>query len=330
MSTVRIGLVGCGGFQRHRIANLFPIPEARITALMDIDPAQIELTKLRYPQLRDVPTFDDLDTMLARADIDAVFIATPHTLHHDQIVRSFEAGKHVLCEKPLVTSVVHAHDVIRSRDRSGKVGMVSYQRHFQAEYIYIREAIIAGRVGAPTCVQALNCQEWKRFTAGTWRQDPALSGGGQLNDTGSHLVDILMWVTGLRPAEVRAFCDNRGTPVDIDSSVAIRFEGGALGTICIWGDAPAWYEDVTIGCERGAFLMRNGKLSMFDESGNYLTCEGLRGGSTPDQNFIDVILGRAENLAPFECGLRVAELTEAAWRSAAQGGVGVAIGHASS
>jgi len=325
MDTVRIGLIGCGGFQRHRIANLFPIPEARITALMDVDPVQIEMTKHRYPQLLEVAAYDDLETMLTQAEVDAVFIATPHTLHHEQILQSFAAGKHVLCEKPLVTTVEHAHDVIRARDRCGKVGMVSYQRHFQAEYQYIRNAIASGRVGAPTCVQALNCQEWKRFTAGTWRQDPALSGGGQLNDTGSHLVDILLWVTGLRPAEVRAFCDNRGTPVDIDSSVAIRFEGGALGTICIWGDAPGWYEDVTIGCERGAFLVRNGKLSMLDEAGNRLNCEIIQGGSTPDQNFVDVILGRAENLAPFECGLRVAELTQAAWRSNAQGGAAIPV-----
>lgn len=301
------------------------IPGVEVVALVDPAQEMIDLTLERYPQLAGVDVFDGHEKALAAGKIDAVAIATPHTQHKRQILDALSSGVHVLCEKPLVTTVADAHEVIAARDRSGKVGMVSYQRHFQPEYRFMRETIASGAVGKPTFVQALLGQEWKRATAGTWRQVLELSGGGQLNDSGSHMLDVLLWMTGLRAERVSAYIDNRGTPVDIDSSLSIQFDGGALGSISIAGDAPHWYEDITVWCERGAFYLRSGKLSWTDANGNRMTCDHLTGGSSPDVNFIDAILGRAEVEAPFECGLRVIELTEAAWRSAAKNGDSVAV-----
>jgi predicted dehydrogenase len=324
MSSIRLGLVGCGGYQRYRIRNLLAIPEIEIAALVDPDPRMIDLTRRAYPEIQS-PDFKSYSEALDQLHLDAVAIATPHTLHKQQILDSFAAGCHVLCEKPLVTTVADAKAVIEARDRAGRVGMVSYQRHFQAEFRFIKHTIDSGAVGRPTFVQALLGQEWKRATAGTWRQVPELSGGGQLNDSGSHMLDILLWVTGLKAKRVSAYIDPRGTPVDIDSAVSVQFEGGALGSISVVGDAPHWYEDITVWCERGAFYLRNGKLSWTDENGNRLSCDQLTGGSTPDRNFVDAILGRATNEAPFECGLSVIELTEAAWKSAESGGTAIEI-----
>jgi hypothetical protein len=132
----------------------------------------------------------------------------------------------------------------------------------------------------------------------------------------------LLWVTGLTVAEVSAFMDNMGTPVDINSAVTMRFTNGAQGTISIVGDAPSWHEDLTIWCEKGAFFFRNGTLQFVNEKGKRTTLDGdtLPAGQNIDQNFFGAIRGENEVAAPPVCGLRTIELTEAAWKSAAQNG----------
>ncbi len=326
MSEVRVGLVGCGGFQRHRVGNLLRVKEASICALADPSDAQILSMRATHPVTTDIPAYGDYREMIEKEGLDAVLIATPHTQHVDQILFSLAHGLHTLCEKPMVTSTQDAHRVIEARDKSGKQAMVSYQRHFQAEFRYIRDCILSGEAGEVTFISALQCQGWKKGTAGTWRQDLGLSGGGQLNDSGSHLVDIMLWSTGLQAESVSAKIDNRGTEVDIDSALSIKFRNGALGTITVVGDAPKWHEDITIWCERMMFTIRQDQgLTVQYADGNRFKAENLVGGTTADQNFIDAILGRAKVESPLECGLEVIRLTEAAWKSAAAGGHSVSV-----
>ncbi|CAN5380929.1 N/A [soil metagenome] len=316
MSKVRVAMVGCGGFQRYRVSNLEKVKDAEIVALVDPSEEQIAMMKEQRPVTKDAPTFSDLTTMLAEVKPDAIMIATPHTQHVDQILEGLSAGCNVCCEKPLVTSVEDAWRVIHKRDEAGKVGMVSYQRHFQAEFRYIKKRIDSGAAGAVQYIQVLQTQEWLRATKGTWRQLKSLSGGGQLNDSGSHVLDIVLWVTSLSPKSVSAYCDDKGTEVDINSSLSVTFQNGAMGSIAIIGDGMSWHEDITIVCDNEAYFIRDGKLTVTDRDRNRIKAEHLSGGSTPDQNFIDAITGKAECESPFECGLEVIRLTEAAWESA--------------
>lgn len=315
MDKVRIAMIGCGGFQRHRLGNLLQIKEAEVVALVDPSEHQISLTRERHPALGSIASFSGHREMLEEVRPDAVAIATPHTQHVEQILDSFSSGAAVLCEKPLVCSVDDAHKVLDARGRSGRVGMVSYQRHFQPEFRYIREMIRSGAAGDVQFVSALQGQGWLRGTRGTWRQELALSGGGQLNDSGSHLVDIILWITGLSADRVSAYGNNFDSEVDINTSLAIRFKNGALGSMGVVGNGIGWHEDVTIFCEEMVFYVRDSKLTITDQKGNKLRCEELGGGSTPDRNFVDAVLGRAEVESPFEAGLEVIRLTEAAWRS---------------
>jgi predicted dehydrogenase len=314
-------MVGCGGFQRYRIGNLKEVPEAAIVAFADPSSEQIELTVKRHPDLASIPAYSSLDEMVDHEKLDAIMIATPHTQHVGQILTGFAHGLHVCCEKPLVTSVADAHKIIAARDKARKVGMVSYQRHFDPTFRFIRSKIQSGEAGKVTYVQVLQGQEWLRATKGTWRQQHALSGGGQLNDSGSHVLDITLWVSGLSPRSVVAFSDDKGTEVDIDTSMSVLFQSGAMGSYAIVGDALGWYEDITFFCEKMSFFVRQGSgLTIMDEKQNRLKAENLTGGSTPDRNFIHAVLGKAECESPFECGLEVIRLTEAAWASAADGG----------
>lgn len=325
MDKVRVAMVGCGGFQRYRVGNLLKVKEAEVVALVDPSAEQVALMREQHPITQDLPAFEDHNAMLKEIKPDAIMIATPHTQHVTQIVDGLNAGVNVCCEKPLVTTVADAHKIIKLRDQVKKIGMVSYQRHFQAEFRTIRERIKSGEAGEVQYIAALQGQSWLRGTKGTWRQLMSLSGGGQLNDSGSHLIDIILWSTGVSVESVSAYSDNFGTEVDINTAVTLKFKNGAMGTLSVVGNGFGWHEDVTIFCENMVFYVREGKLSTNDRNGNQYKAEHLGGGSTPDKNFIDSIRGVAECESPFESGLEVIRLTEAAWASAAKNGQPVAV-----
>jgi len=317
---VRIGLIGCGGIARHHVNQLSKIPEAEIVALNDPNPAMISRMQEQHPKTKKCEVFSDYREMLEKANLDAVEIHSPHTVHFEQAMAALDKRLHVLIEKPMVCTVDHAHQLLKKVEEAGKVVVLSYQRHYQPQFRYIKQIIESGRLGKVTFISAMQCQQWLKGTKGTWRQDPALSGGGQLNDSGSHLLDIILWTTGLAVDEVHAYIDNLGSPVDINSALSLKFTSGAQGNISVVGDAPCWWEDITIWGTEGAFFMRNGKLTYKpDAKSDFVEPADLPEGSNPDANFIDAILGRDVVWSPPICGLRVIELTESAWKSAAEG-----------
>jgi len=315
---VRIGFIGAGGIARSHMKRLAAIPEAEVVAFAEPSEASMGRMVEAFPNMAEAPVFADYRDMLATVEMDAVEIHTPHTQHYQQGLDVFAAGKHLLLEKPMVCTVAHAHDLIRAA--GDRVFMISYQRHFQGPYIYIREQVLGGALGEIQYVAGLQAQNWLRSQRGKWRQEKALSGGGQLNDSGSHLVDILLWTTGLVAESVFTYQRNDDTEVDIDSAVGLRFTNGAQGTLSIIGDSPMWWEEFSIWGDKGALLYRKGTIlqTAYGESAMSEVTE-LPSDSTPDQNFIDAILGRDQVRVPPECGLRVIELTEAAWRSAELG-----------
>ncbi|HUW99782.1 MAG: Gfo/Idh/MocA family oxidoreductase [Phycisphaerae bacterium] len=327
---IRIGLVGMGGIMRGHVRDLAAIPEVKVVALMDPDAGHQANHKKEFPHLADAAEYDDYQAMLDGADLTGVVIASPHTLHFEQIAAALDRGVHVLVEKPLVCRMDHAREIVRKVRKTGLVLVIGYQRHYGGAYRYIRRAVAAGEIGRIEMVAGFQAQGWKVCTAGSWRQRPELSGGGQLNDSGSHLIDILLWMTGLQAETVSAQIDNCGTPVDINSALSIRFAGGAIGTLTILGDhpAPGMWEDITITGERGGFYLRQGQpLVQFagcGEASLTVNADSLGGGSI-SRNFIRCIQGTEEPAAPVECGLRVIELTEAAWKSAAAGGKPVTV-----
>ncbi len=321
---VRIGLIGCGGIMGMHVDQLAPVKAAAIVGLADTSAAMLARFKGRYPHLADLPTFPDYHDLLDEVEMDGVIIATPHTLHYEHIMTSLGRGLHVLAEKPMVCTVQHAKAVIRKAKTKGLILMLAYQRHFFPAFRAARQLIADGKIGKVTYIAALQGQEWLRGTRGAWRQNPALSGGGQLNDSASHLLDIILWVSNLAPASVYAQIDNRGTRVDINSGLTVRFQGGALASIAVVGDAPSWWEDVTYYGEKGALYIRGNRVTLQIPSKGWGAqsedvTEGLRYQGNADKNFVDSILGRDEPQTPPIWGLRVIQLTEAAWASARTG-----------
>lgn len=322
MAKIRMGFIGCGGNASSHVQRCLDIPEVEIVGLCDTSEQSVKRCRERNPGVADLPVFREYRDLLNQVEMDAVQISTPHTFHFDQIMDSLDKGLHVLTEKPMVCTVGHAEQVIKKSREVGTVMMVAYQRHLMPHFRYVRNQVMAGELGEIQFVSALQDQGWYRGTAGTWRQELALSGGGQLNDSGSHLLDIILWMTGLEVEAVQAYMENFDSEVDINSALSVRFRNGAMGNISIVGNSPVrgMWEDITIWGSKAVVYMRQGKVSI-KVAGSTDTYEpsGLPGASSPDRNFVDAILGRDEVQVPPICGLRVIELTEAAWKSGEKG-----------
>jgi predicted dehydrogenase len=322
--TIRMAVIGTGGMAQGHIRQLLTMPDVKLAAFVDTSPKSLARTQEKHGEaVANIKTYSDYKEMLAEVKPDAVLIATPHTLHFPMAMDSLDAGCHVLLEKPMVNKVSEAHALLKKIEETGKVVALGYQRHSMPQFRYIKEKIASGEFGQVQFINALQQQGWAKGQVGAWRQDPALSGGGQINDSGSHLLDIVLWTTGLAPKEVAAFMDNRGTPVDINSAISIKFTNGAQGNISVVGDAAGWYEDITIWCDNGSFYVRNdGTFRVQGTDGKTAAPDisEMPEGSDVDTNFIRAVQGTEEVAAAPINGLRTIELTEAAWESAKAGG----------
>lgn len=323
---IRVAMIGCGGNARHHMNMLRKQPKVKIVGLCDPDPGALAATVEAIPALKKVPTFSASKAMLDAVECDAVEISTPHTQHYQQVMQALNRGLHVQCEKPMVCSVADALAVVKKVKKTGLVFNVAYQRHTQAAYRYCRELIASGKTGKINFITALQSQNWYRACVLTerWRSKIALSGGGQLNDSGSHLVDIILWMTGLQPAEVFAYQDNLGCEVDILSALSVKFDGGAMANFSVVGHAVNWLEDITIWCEEMTLAIRGDQVWKWGNEASYgppeiIPAEKLGRTWGPDENFIKAIRGKEQIQSTAADALKVIQLSEAAWKSAADG-----------
>ena len=327
MAELRVGLIGCGGNMTGHLRRLVDINDVSVVALSDPSADAVGKMKDRVEEAVDLPHYEDHEEMISKENLDAVVISSPHTLHYEQIIAGLEAGLHVLTEKPMVCTVEDAKSVIAKSEEVDRVLMVSYQRHLSPNFRFMRNQIAAGEIGPVQFVNALQDQNWYRAQQGKWRQVKSLSGGGQLNDSGSHLLDIILWMVDQDPVEVSAQMEYFEAEVDINTSMTVRFENGAIANFSVVGNGPGpgMWEDITIWGQHGAFYSRNGSLTCKYGSDPVEMTELPTRFTSPDQNFVDAILGRDSVQVPPICGLRVIQLTEAAWASAEQGGKPVAV-----
>jgi len=318
---IKVGIIGCGGISTAHIKRLRSLPQIELSGFADTNrKAALSLKEEFIGKNKDDSlVFTDYKEMIERCHLDAVGIFTPHTLHFSQCLYSLEKGLHVLVEKPMTTEVSHAEKLINKAKEKNKVLLVAYQRHYQPIFLYAKKVIEEGKLGEIKFISASLAQEWRSLSDNTWRQNPQLSGGGQLMDSGSHLIDITLWLTELEPKEVFAFVDKQELKVDIFSSFSIKFKNGALASIAISGDAPGWYENLSIWGSEGALFFQEGKVYHQLSNGDIYQPSHLPSSSDPDTNFIRAILGKEKVHSPGECGLKVIRLTKAIYKSGRKG-----------
>ncbi|MBN1676309.1 MAG: Gfo/Idh/MocA family oxidoreductase [Kiritimatiellae bacterium] len=333
MQALNIGVIGAGGNARGHGKRLRQLDGVSVTALAD--PSEGSLTRFVDDVFVDQPapaTYSDHKRMLETEKLDAVLISSPHTMHFRQIMDALDARLHVLCEKPMVCSEAEAQQVIARAAEVNRHVVVSYQRRFNRQYRFMKDFIHSPEFGRRYYFAAFLSQGWLKAQTGKWRQDPALSGGGQLHDSGSHIVDMMTWLLDDPIAQVAAVIHNRGTQVDVDSAITFQTRGGTMGTLSIVGSGPTkcFWEDMTIAGETGySLFMRKGALMATHGHGAELIPVedfSTHGGTSPDAHFVDVIRGRARNESPPEAFLEVIRFTQACWDSAAKGGAPVSVG----
>jgi predicted dehydrogenase len=308
-----MGFIGCGGVSRGHMRRLTDNPGAEIVALCDVNKDVMkEKAKLIGKKL---PLYTDYEAMLAKEELDAAVICTPHTLHYQEAMDCLQRGIHVLVEKPMVCKVERARNLIAKAEETDRVLMVSYQRHYQPEYHWAHDYVVSGKLGKVFHLSSYLSQGWAGVTH-SWRGRKELSGGGELMDSGSHIVDIVCWVSQLEPVEVTAFVSNefaRDEEVDVLSSLSIRFSNRAIASISINGNSP-WYENHIFSGTGGTMIFgQETTLRMPD--GKPGKIPKMPDPSSPDDNFVAVIQGKEKPLSTAQDALKVVQVSEAAYLS---------------
>ncbi len=320
-----MAILGCGGMSGAHAKRYKNHPDVEIAALCDVKTeiveAYIERNLADYPSKPQV--FTDFETMLSSVKPDAVTIVTPHTMHFEHGLTAIGHGCHVFMEKPMVTNSDDAKTLKNAVDAAGKILVVGYNTPCTPAFRWLREAIRAGLYGKLETVTGWQTQEWAKGTVGSWRQNPALSGGGQMYDSGAHMFNSLVWSVESPIETVFAFTDNLDTPVDINGTVNIRFTNGVLATMTIAGNCPAGGAGMVYTFEKARVEIDgwNGKwVRAYTGWGDKPEPIELEGESqTPNDNFIDAILGRAQPQTSPLNGVIQSQLMDAIYQSAETG-----------
>jgi len=240
-----IGLLGAGWFGREaHLRNLLRIDDVEIVAASSRSEASLSASReLCGDGLR---CFTDWRDVIAIDELDAVVVALTNDQHHAAALAALEAGKHVLCEKPLGITMAECDDLVEAVRSSGKVLQVGHEMRFQRLYEQMKEMIDAGEIGD---LHLLWCREFRGPMRPGWRSSEALTGGTIL-EKNVHHIDLFNWMMERRPARVTAM---GGTNVLVDreildnAQVIIEYEGGRRATLELCLFAPFGGE-----CEIGA------------------------------------------------------------------------------
>jgi predicted dehydrogenase len=324
MDKVRIGIIGCGGMSRHH-GRMFTTqtPDVEVVGLCDTHPQNLARyqREIFEPLGHKPPTFADYRELLAQEKPDGVVIVTPHAHHFEQAMASLDAGAHVLVEKPMVVKSEHARQLIARAAKVKRTVSVAFPGPYSAEFAYIRSLIAQGELGDIILLNAMVSQKWLKPTSGTWRQDPALSGGGQAYDSGAHMFNALVYLHGLKPVEVFAWCDNRGAAVDITTVATIKYEGGGMATATVGGADVSFCESLYLSGTQGSIRtgIYGGRLEHWDAKGQLIKYPPVPDVTGMHRNFVGCIRGKAESPSPPLWGLRQSLLMDALYESARTG-----------
>lgn len=227
--TVRWGVIGAGGIADRRTIpeGILGADNAQLVALQDVDEQRLEELEDKY----ELPTYSTEYDLLNDEAVDAVYIATPNHLHHDQVLAAAEAKKHVLCEKPLALTIENCEEMVEACASAGVKLGINFMMRFHACHKAIKGMVDSGDLGTPVLGRAeLTC--WYPPIPGAFRQDPALGGGGAFMDMGNHCVDLLEMFFG-RTKRVSCFTGNLVQDYAAEDTAAaiLEFESGAKGFV---------------------------------------------------------------------------------------------------
>lgn len=214
---IQMGIIGYGGMAHYHVARWHKTGYMQLVGVFDTDPARQEEARqngyIAYPSA---------DALLADADIEAVLIATPNDLHCPYAVAAANAGKHVLCEKPVALSVAELDEMENAAKKNGVVFTVHQNRRWDPDYIAARHILHGGMLGKISRIDTFVCGA--NGIPGGWRKIAA-KGGGMLLDWGVHLLDQIFDCITARPVSLYCrYSHMLGFDVDDGFDAQIAFE----------------------------------------------------------------------------------------------------------
>ncbi|MGQ9732184.1 MAG: Gfo/Idh/MocA family protein [Candidatus Zipacnadales bacterium] len=229
--TIGFGIIGCGMIAPFHAKSVLAAEGAELVACCDI----VEEKAKAFAQEYGIKyVYRDLEDMLRQDDVQAVCICTPSGLHAQHGIAAAQAGKHIMCEKPLDVTLEAIDALIRTAEECKvKLGGIFQRRTYPVSHL-VRDAVRTGKIGKVVlgdCYQKLY-RSHEYYASGDWRATWELDGGGALMNQGVHGIDLLCWIMG-RVKRVCAFTRHlvRNIPVEDTAVAIVEYETGALGVI---------------------------------------------------------------------------------------------------
>jgi UDP-N-acetylglucosamine 3-dehydrogenase len=234
MSTLKVGVIGCGSIAKYRHLPEYKLNKnVEIVAVCDIVAERAEKIAEEYG----AKAFSDYKEVLKLEDIDAISVCLPNYLHAPVSIDALNAGKHVICEKPMATSKEEAEAMINAAKRNDKKLMIAHNQRFVASHQKAKEIIESGKLGKiysfKTTFGHPGPEGWSVDGAGSWFFNKEKAFIGAMGDLGVHKADLMRYLLG-EFTEVGAFIETnakQNTDVDDNAVCILRTESGIIGTL---------------------------------------------------------------------------------------------------
>ena len=326
MAPIHVALIGCGIISENHIrAYRQQANRARITVCYDRDAAR---AAQRAAQCG-ARVAASLDEILADPAVDAVEICTPHHVHAETAIAAAEAGKHILCQKPLARTLDECDAIIDAAQHADVTLFYAEIMRTSPPAVAARQAIEAGRIGTLIGVQATYAH-WQggEYLGTAWRYDPRITGGGQLLDGGIHFVDMLLQIGG--PIQAISCAVTRFRPElggEDTAALSVRFAGGHLGSMFSSQASGVWFPGanfvafgtegvLTLGGPHGALALHRADLP---DGHQVLVAQRPDVFNAMIAAYLDTLEGRVPNPSPGENGRENLRVVLAAYESARLG-----------
>jgi predicted dehydrogenase len=245
MNRVRVAILGTGIIVNDfHMLTLQNNHRAEVVAAANLHSESLGRLSRRFNIPR---TYTNFTEVAQDPDVDAVVVGLPNYLHAPVTIEMLEAGKHVLCEKPMALSVAEAEAMVAASQRTGSKLMIAHMWRFDPEILWLKSVVASGQLGQVFKAKSHAIWLYEGPAPGSWFVTPQFAGGGALADMGIHSIDTLRFVLGgARPVRVSAIVGThfQNMKMDDTATVLLEFEGGIAGLI-----EAGWYHLYADGLE---------------------------------------------------------------------------------
>lgn len=247
---IRWGILGCGKIASKFASDLKLVADAGLYAVASRDPSKLKSFSEKY---RPAMVFNSYEALAECAEVDAIYVATPHGMHYDHVMLCLKNNKGVLCEKAFALNLAHARDMVEFARKQKVFLMEAFWTKFLPQYEKVMEIIRSGRIGEVKLIQS--DFGFKAAEPKAQRLFDPMLGGGSLLDIGIYPVFLAQSILG-KPTQVHAFITPYESGVDEQCAMTMKFAGGALAVLSSSFAVETPVEAVIAGTE-GRIVMRN-------------------------------------------------------------------------